>query len=107
MVIIGGYWFWMPIAVAMTAAFGLTTRRMERLAIVADEDQLLVKNFWREYRFRRPDILSFAIEPTFMNRRQTIVVKLKDFTSISCNVMGPMSGEPTRTDIEECRLNLA
>ena len=101
-----GYWYLTPIAVAMVAGTGFMTRRMERLAIVAEGDDLVVTNFWREHRLRRPDVQSFAIETIFMSRKRTLVVKLKDFTTVRCDVMGPIRGERTRPDIEACRAEL-
>ena len=105
-VIAGGDWFLTPIALAMVAATRFMTRRMERLAIVADGDELVVTNFWRERRLRRADVESFAIESIFMSRRRTITVKLKDFNAIRCDVMGPTRGERTRSDIEACQADL-
>jgi hypothetical protein len=105
-VIAGGDWFLTPIALAMVAATRFMTRRMERLAIVADGDNLVVTNFWRERRLRRADVQAFAIETILISRRRTLTVKLKDFTAVRCDVMGPIRGERTRSDIEACRAEL-
>ncbi len=105
-VIWAGKWFLAPIAAVMASVLGFWLGRNERLAITVEGQQLVVTNLLRIHRIDRDDILGFVIEPGLLGSKPTLDVKLKDFTSISCDVMAPHRGASTRADLHVCQAEL-
>lgn len=108
-VIAAGAWFLAPIAAVMVLVLVLSVwlRRTARLGVTVDGEHLIVTNLLRVHRIDRDEILGFVIEPGLLGSKPTFEIKLKDFTSINCDVMGPRRGAPTRLDIDACQAGLS
>jgi len=106
LVLMAGYWFWVPIALAMVAVVWWAFRRTKRMAVVVQGDELVVTNMFVEHRLRRDAIGAFVIVPRLFGRRKGLEVRLKDFTSINCDVMGSPPGMGARPDLDSCQAEL-
>ena len=108
-VIAAGAWFLAPIAAVMVLVLVLSVwlRRTARLGVTVDGEHLIVTNLLRVHRIDRDEILGFVIEPGLLGSKPTFEIKLKDFTSINCDVMGPRRDAPTRLDIDACQAGLS
>ncbi len=106
LVTVAGYWFWSPIALAMTAAIWFVVRATARVAIVADGETLVVTNTLRTHRLQRSEIARFVIDQTFRRPFTTFEVRLKDHSAIHCEAMEPGNRWRVRPDIEQCRNDL-
>ena len=102
---IGGYWFVAPVGIAMYAAVVVAARRTERVAIVSDDDTLVVTNFFRTHRLQRREIASVRVDRTFGRRWSTFEICKKDGTGVFCNLMegGPAMFRQSDVSMAMCR----
>lgn len=99
-----GYWFWLPIGVALLFMVAVVIVRTERVGIIVEDDELRVRNFFREHRLSRVEIevFSVATDPFFF-RREGLLIQMSDGRFLRPAVMRPIRGVATRPDLVCCQ----
>lgn len=82
-----GWWFIAPLSIGVYSVIVDSARRTERIAIVTEDDVLIVTNFARTHRLRRDEIASVRIDRTLGRRWMRFEIRKKDGTGVFCDLM--------------------
>ena len=101
LVVVAGAWFWVPIGVGMAAAITVWLRRVERLAVVAEGEELVITNMLRTRRIDRGEI------ERFLHGRRHLHVDLRNRMMPEVCDLFAIYGLGARSDADACaeRLN--
>ncbi|HEX2274138.1 MAG TPA: PH domain-containing protein [Acidimicrobiales bacterium] len=86
--LVGGAWAALPVGLAMLAWGGFFIGRMSRLAVIAEEQELVVRNLFRTHHIPRSAIEGFRIgnPPPMMPFGKTIHVLVRDEAIVTADV---------------------